>query len=546
MRPHRSAAAAACAALALVAGLTACTSRPATHAAAPAANPGGALAGWLAGATDLGASQRPDVGVTVALAAARRPAALSSWATARGLQTSWQDGQSWAAVSGPAQRMSRAFGVPIHDYRGTDGVTFYASPDQPAVPQAVAADVTSVGHLIGHLPVRTSVPGPGLHLDVPPDGLGGKAVLQAYQATSLAGAGYTGKGDTVVFFEWAPAPQSDLDAFAAKTGLPRFTPALVGNFANADSSAVPETVMDVEVVHALAPDAKLVIVDATPVMQTNDARTLGQNWADLFTKVAGQFPGSIWSLSISAGCDKMFGNADVLPIDSALQAAQAKGVTAYMASGDTDGLECKAFRDGGYAAAPTQQDVGSLGMPSTPSMTVVGGTTLSVDAQGNWVSEATWVDSAAQQGTGGGVDSLWPRPSWQRASGVENVSDTTHRLVPDVSADADPQSGMTVVIGGDVSLGGGTSMAAPIWAGLTVLINEYLRAHGGHNVGDINPQLYQIARGAARPAFHDISLGGNAVFRAGPGYDAATGLGSPDTANLAADLLDVQRGGASS
>ena len=537
-------------ALAVVAALgvvTACSPQPGqetSHPGQPPAAGDSVLAEWLAGATDLGPSGRA-VAVTVALAGAQRPVALDRWAADHGLAVSWQRGDAWAGLSGTAPAMSSALRIPIDDYRGSDGVTFYASPSVAAVPSAVASEVTQVGHLLGHLPLRSHVPGPGLHLDVPPDGLGPKAALQAYQATALADAGYTGKGDTVVFFEWAPAPQADLDAFAEKTGLPRFTPTVVGDFSGADSSAVIETVMDVEVVHALAPDAKIVIVDATPVADTNDRHTIGQNWAKLFDSITSRFPGSVWSLSISVGCDKMFNQADVMPVQSSLQAAHAKGVTAFMASGDTGGLECKAFRNGGFADRPTQDDVGSLGLPSVPAMTIVGGTTLSVDAQNNWAAESTWVDSAAQQGTGGGVDVNWPRPSWQQAQGIENVPDTSHRVVPDVAADADPASGMMIISDGQVQTGGGTSQAAPIWAGLTVLINDYLRAHGGHNVGDINPQLYQIARGAARPAFHDITLGGNAVFAAGPGYDAVTGLGSPNTANLAADLLDLQKGGSS-
>ena len=74
-------------------------------------------------------------------------------------------------------------------------------------------------------------------------------------------------------------------------------------------------------------------------------------------------------------------------------------------------------------------------------------------------------------------------------------------------------------------------------------MNQFLLQNGGHQVGDLNPLLYRIAAGAARPAFHDVLLGGNAVYQAVPGYDLATGLGTPDTDNLVRDILDIQNGG---
>ena len=91
-------------------------------------------------------------------------------------------------------------------------------------------------------------------------------------------------------------------------------------------------------------------------------------------------------------------------------------------------------------------------------------------------------------------------------------------------------------------MGAGTSQAAPIWAGLTALMNQYLVANGGHLLGDINPLLYRVARGANSPGFRDVTLGGSAVDVAIPGYDLATGLGSPNVELLARDFLDIQKG----
>jgi kumamolisin len=72
------------------------------------------------------------------------------------------------------------------------------------------------------------------------------------------------------------------------------------------------------------------------------------------------------------------------------------------------------------------------------------------------------------------------------------------------------------------------------------VLNQYLIAHGGHDLGDLNPLLYRIAAGAALPAFRDVTLGGNAVYSAGPGYDPVTGLGIPNVENLATNILDIQ------
>ena len=119
--------------------------------------------------------------------------------------------------------------------------------------------------------------------------------------------------------------------------------------------------------------------------------------------------------------------------------------------------------------------------------------------------------------------------------------DSQRRLTPDIAAVADPFTGVRIVLNQQEVVGGGTSQSAPIWAGLAAVMNQYLLANGGHLIGDLNPMLYRIAAGAPLPAFRDITLGGNAVADAGPGYDQVTGLGSPDVDNLVRDLLILQK-----
>jgi kumamolisin len=124
---------------------------------------------------------------------------------------------------------------------------------------------------------------------------------------------------------------------------------------------------------------------------------------------------------------------------------------------------------------------------------------------------------------------------------VPNVA--TQRLTPDIAADADPATGAVFYLHGDPYPGGGTSQSAPIWAALTALMNQYVGERGGHAVGNLNPLLYKVAASGTRPAFHDVTFGGNAAYNSGAGFDLATGLGTPDTLNLVNDILDIQKAG---
>jgi kumamolisin len=494
----------------------------------------GPLAWLLASSTRLGPSRDGGAQLTVTLADAARPLELMEWAAAHEMSVRWRPGDAWAVVEGGAQQVAAAFGVPVNDYRGRRGQVFYASPRQPAVPAALHGSVTAVGRILGYTPHREARPG-FLPLDVPNGGLSPTALLEAYNAKPLVAEGHTGRGQTIVFFEFSGYDQKDLDAFADSSGLPRFTPVVVGGQPGPSGA---ETVMDLEVAHAIAPDAQKVVVNARPTVEGDGAfEKIGQ----LFESVDRQFPGAVWSLSIGWGCDALITAADLAPIATALATAQKHGTSAFDASGDTAGLECKGGDE--WSSPPGADDIGLDSISSLPAMTSVGGTTLSTDQHGGWMGERAWVDSPLSQGTSGGVSALFDRPVWQSALSVSR--DVKHRrLAPDVSAVADPFTGVRIVFDGQDAVGAGTSQAAPIWAALTVLMNQYLLAHGGYALGDINPLLYHVAAGANRPAFRDISLGGNAVDISQPGYDTVTGLGSPNVDFLVRDLLDIQKGAA--
>ena len=135
------------------------------------------------------------------------------WAASKGLAVRWQPGEDWAIVEGAPADVAEAFDVPVHDYRGMQGQVFYASAEQPEVPTgAPRHGERPRTHPRVH-PAPRSAPDM-IPLDVPRQGLTPNALLKAYNATPLAAAGFTGKGQTIVFYEFDGYEQTDLDDFA--------------------------------------------------------------------------------------------------------------------------------------------------------------------------------------------------------------------------------------------------------------------------------------------------------------------------------------------
>jgi kumamolisin len=168
---------------------------------------------------------------------------------------------------------------------------------------------------------------------------------------------------------------------------------------------------------------------------------------------------------------------------------------------------------------------------SSPQVTGCGGTRLEV-SNGSIASEVVWDDLPSGGATGGGVSATFPPPTWQSAAHVPpsvNPGVTTGRGVPDVAADADPDTGYQVRVDGGDTVVGGTSAVAPLYAALTAIAV----AKAGRPLGFLNPKLYALAG-----VFRDITAGNNGAYTAAIGWDACTGLGSPGAEALIEALAE--------
>ncbi|HEX5403633.1 MAG TPA: putative Ig domain-containing protein [Pseudonocardiaceae bacterium] len=224
-------------------------------------------------------------------------------------------------------------------------------------------------------------------------------------------------------------------------------------------------------------------------------------------------------ISISwGGCEQDSTPSAMTSTDNALSQGVAEGISIYSAAGDDGSRDCTQTASGSTVKAVDYPS-------SSPFNTGVGGTTLTVGTGGVYSSERAW------SGSGGGVSIRYARPSYQTGTG-------TMRTVPDVSADADPNTGFSIFSGGTWTEFGGTSCAAPEWSGFTALFNQKAAAAGKPNLGLANPAVYPILGGANyATSFHDVKTGSNGDFTATTGYDDVTGIGSPIADGLANTLL---------
>jgi kumamolisin len=226
-------------------------------------------------------------------------------------------------------------------------------------------------------------------------------------------------------------------------------------------------------------------------------------------------------ISISwGGPESTYTASATTAFEAALTDASLVGTTVFVAAGDSGSSD--GVNDGlSHVDYPA----------SSPQVTGCGGTRLEVD-NGSIASEVVWDDLPSGGATGGGVSATFPLPPWQSAAHVPpsvNPGAAIGRGVPDVAADADPDTGYQVRVDGGDTVVGGTSAVAPLYAALTAIAV----AKAGRPLGFLNPKLYELAG-----VFRDITVGNNGAYTAAVGWDACTGLGSPGAAALIEALTE--------
>ncbi len=504
------------------------------------------------------------------------------------------------AVSGTVGRLQRAFAVHEQQVRMPNGRLAYANAQAPTLPVAVAAYVQGViglddispGQPAGLARARDAAhplsaaagvtprpqyptnggPQPCSSASAIAQGTSGASALTAdqlataYGFQNLYGQGDLGQGQTIALFEQQNFQLSDVQTYGACFGVainPQVINVAGGPAANSGDA---ESELDIEVVAGMAPKANIQVYQG-PSNQTvaiynamvaaDQAKVISSSWG---------------------GCESITGAATIAAENTILQEAAAQGQSFFISSGDAGSAMC--FQSSGG----TQTQLSVIDPGGQPFATGVGGTNVFTQSNGsdNYyqpgdpVYQSVWNNGIEGNGrasaSGGGLSSFFTMPSYQSSApaslGVLNSGSspapcggtTDCREVPDVSANADPNTGYAVYTGdngpGSWAPVGGTSAAAPLWASFAALANGTASCRG-LSLGFLNPSLYATAAAAYNSNFDDITLGsvfnpgttGNDPFEGSgndpdgakfpvlTGYDMATGLGSMANAGTLAQSL---------
>lgn len=367
----------------------------------------------------------------------------------------------------------------------------------------------------------------------------------AYGINSLLQKGFAGQGQTVIDLVYLGSStlQQDMDVFDQTFNLPPINlqvisplPIPVKASRQDLEGAAQETQMDVEAIHALAPGAKVIVLQS-PVIETEGIVGLPE-FRQLEQYIIRNRLGFIVSHSWGASeltLQDTPGQQELRQWNALLQQGTTKDhMTYFFSSGDS----------GAADAIDANNDLGSVPTTSfgadSPWVTSVGGTRLR--RVGTTFQETAWSDHGDGSGSGGGFSSFYQTPFYQKMLPIAAQKDFNNRRgVPDVSAVGDPTTGLPVYVSGQWQIVGGTSLSAPIWAAIIAIANQV----AGHPLGFINPGLYKLGASATyQQDFHDITKGNNTNRLAGvkgysavPGWDAVTGLGTPNAAKLIPDLI---------
>jgi kumamolisin len=444
-------------------------------------------------------------------------AAVHKFARAHGLAVVQEHAARRTAIlSGTVAQFCAAFSVELHQMQHAGG-SYRGRTGEVSLPSDLAGIVEAVLGLDNRPQAK-----PHFRVRPPAGSRAADPSAVSFSPTQLAQLyGFpegTGEGECVALIElgggFRPA---DLDMYFSGLGVgsPSVVAVSVDHGKNAPTGdgngPDGEVMLDVEVVGAIAPKAKIAVYFAP----NTDAGFL-----DAITTAIHDTTHKPSVISISWGGPESSWTAQAMTaMDNAFQAAAALGITVCVASGDNGSSD-------GVAGGGDHVDFPA----SSPFALACGGTSLRAQ-QSAIASETVWNNGAGGGASGGGISSFFELPAWQKGLSAHKAKGApvplTMRGVPDVAGDADPATGYNVRVDGSDTVIGGTSAVAPLWAALIARIN----AAKGAPVGFVNALLYANAK-----ALRDITGGSNGDFDAAAGWDACTGLGSPTGTSVSSIL----------
>jgi subtilase family serine protease len=385
-------------------------------------------------------------------------------------------------------------------------------------------------------------------------------IASAYRFSGLYGAGDEGQGVTIAVYELEPDDPNDIAAYQSCYGTSTSVSYIPVDGGAGTGAGSGEATLDIEQLIGLAPKASVLVYQGPNAGQT----TPGSGPYDIFNTIISQDRAQVVSVSWGQ-CEQLQGASEAQAESTLFEEAAIQGQSIVAATGDDGSEDCNDAEAGLPDPSLAVDDPGSQ-----PFVTGVGGTTMS--ALGPPPTETVWNNGgnatslvATEGGAGGGgVSVFWKMPGYQSdapaslhvvqadSSGSPCADSSGDcREVPDVAADADPNTGYIVYWNGAGSVigaptgwqaVGGTSAAAPLWAAVIADVDGSAACHGSP-IGFANPALYRAAASSYSSEFNDITSGNNdltgtnnGLYPAGPGYDMASGLGTPNAAALAPTL----------
>ena len=445
---------------------------------------------------------------------------LKAWAAEQGLaHTMASSSRLNLFLSGSVKQVKQALQINVAKM-AAGGNAYISAITAPSLPTHLSAAVLGVHglqpHIQRHKHIVKAEPKVAGARGFNPNGYIPKDILKGYGGGAIA---VDGSGQKIAIIIDSFPDTSDLTKFWTTAGINQSLNNI--ELINAVGGTLPapsgEETLDVEWTSGMAAGAKVRVYGTKDLSDLN----LDKGYNALINDIPTQ--PTMHQLSLSFGTGELNETVTQMQSDSQLFATMIAmgGITVFCSSGD----EGSQTDDNGNAHKGPFQ-VESPGNDS--NVTSVGGTTLNLNPNNGGIdSESAWSD------TGGGVGTVFSRPSWQTGAGVPSGS---FKFVPDVASAADPDTGCLVIQGGQANEFGGTSWSAPTWAGICALINQARANNGQQPIGLLGPKIYPFI-GTSK--FQDVTSGNNGpngMWDAGAGYDLCTGIGTPNISALLASM----------